>query len=51
MDGIGKVIAKLLNYLLDSIKFLGGSKISNDTLETVDMVSIDFVNLGSRDLL
>jgi hypothetical protein len=47
MDGISKVVAKLLDNLLDSIKFLCGTKISNDTLEAADMVSIDLVNLGS----
>lgn len=46
MNGISKVIAKLLDDFLDSIKLLGGSKISNDTLEAVDIVSIDLVDLG-----
>ena len=45
MDGVSKVVAKLLDNLLDSVKFLCGSKISNDTLEAVDKVSIDLVNL------
>ena len=46
MDGISKVIAKLLDNLLDSVKLLGGSKISNDTLEAVGNVSITLVDLG-----
>lgn len=50
VNGIGILVAKLLYDLLNPIEFLCGSKISNDTFKTVDMVSI-VLHAGSCCLL
>jgi hypothetical protein len=39
VDGIGILIAKLLNYLLDPVEFFSSSKISYHTLKTATTVS------------
>lgn len=41
MDGVSKVIAKLLDDLLNLIELLCSSMIANDTFEAVNIVSMN----------
>jgi hypothetical protein len=43
---IGIFIAKLLNDLLDPVKLLSSSKISNDPFKTADTLYVSFVQMS-----